>query len=240
VPDVDLTAAAAARSGSRPLRGYVAVPAGVGPWPGVVVLHEITGLTAGLRRQADRLAAAGYLALAVDLFSAGGLRRCLVPTMRALSAGTGPAFADIAAARDALVARSDCTGRTGVIGFCMGGGFALLSARSGFDAASVNYGPLPADLDAAVDGACPLVASYGARDRGLRGAAARLERALADAGVPHDVREYPTAGHAFLTEEGTATRVLRPLLRVAGIGPDPAAAVDAWRRIEDFLAAHLR
>lgn len=240
MPDVDLTALAASRGGSQPLHGFLARPEGDGPWPGVVVVHEVFGVDDQTRRHAERLAAAGYLTLAVDLFSAGGARRCLVSTMRAMSRGTGRAFADIETGRQWLLASPDCSGRVGTIGFCMGGGFALLTAGSGFDAASVNYGRLPEDLDAAVAGACPVVGSYGGADRTLSGAADRLERALTAAGVDHDVHEYPGAGHAFLNDAEVGPRVLRPLTRVAGMGPDPEAAADAWRRIEAFFAAHLQ
>ncbi|MEV7344457.1 dienelactone hydrolase family protein [Streptomyces sp. NPDC093544] len=110
-----------------------------------------------------------------------------------------------------------------VIGFCLGGGFALLTATGhGFDAASVNYGFPPKDLDARIDGACPVVASYGGRDRPLRGAAATLDTALTGAGVVHDVKEYPGAGHSFANSAPNGPRVLRPLLRVAGTGPTPS------------------
>jgi carboxymethylenebutenolidase len=240
VSDVDLSGLASTRVGSRNLHGYLAKPSGVAPWPGMVMIHEAFGLDAVMRRQAVRLAAAGYLTLAVDLFSAGGAVRCLVSTMRALMTGHGRAFADIQAARDWLVNSPECTGRIGVIGFCMGGGFALLTAASGFEVASVNYGPLPRDLDSTVAAACPVVGSYGGRDRTLGHAASKLEEALTKAGIVHDVKEYPTAGHAFLNDAETGPRVFRPLLRVAGMGPEPSAAADAWRRIEDFFANHLR
>ena len=65
-----------------------------------------------------------------------------------------------------------------MLGFCLGGGFALLGATRGFDAYAPNYGPLPKDAEEVLRGACPVVASFGRRDVGLRGAAARLESAL--------------------------------------------------------------
>lgn len=224
---------------SERLAGVLARPAGSGPWPGVVMVHEAFGINPVLRRQAERLAAAGYLVLAPDLFSEGGARRCLGATFRSLVTGRGRAFADIESARSALVKRADCTGRVGVIGFCMGGGFALLLSTHGYDAVSVNYGRLPGDLDS-LAGACPVIASYGGRDLSLRGAAVKLDDALGRLGVTRDVKEYPDAGHAFLNDEQTGPAALRPLLhRVLGAGPDPEASADAWRRIEEFFSEHL-
>jgi carboxymethylenebutenolidase len=238
VPDVVL---GPVDGGSSKLAGYLAVPAGEGPWPAVIVVHEAFGVDAVMRRQVDRLAAAGYLALMPDLFSDGGAKRCLIGTFRAMFAGRGRAFTDIEASRQWLLGRSDCTGKVGVIGFCMGGGFALLSADRGYGAASVNYGQLPDDLDRTLEGACPIVASYGGRDRSLPGAAATLDEALDRAGVvERDVVEYPTAGHTFLNDRESGPRILRPLFRVAGVKPDPEAAADAWRRIEAFFGDHLR
>ncbi|MEV5907525.1 dienelactone hydrolase family protein [Streptomyces chartreusis] len=237
---VDLTGLSAARGGSRRLTGHLTRPAGPGPWPGVVVVHEALGVNDVMHRQADRLASAGYLVLMPDLFTDGGAVRCLVPTFRAALSGQGRAFHDIGAARTRLAQDPDCTGRIGIIGFCMGGSFALLALSDGeFDAASVNYGRPPKDLDKALDGACPVVASYGARDRTLPGVAPRLEAALDRLGVVHDVKEYPEAGHSFLNDAEVGPRALRPLMRVAGIRPHPESAVDAWRRIDDFFAAHL-
>lgn len=223
---------------SAALSAHLAVPPyGAGPWPGVVVLHEVLGLTDDIRQQADRLAGAGYLCVAPDLYSAGGALRCLRATFAALSTGRGAALDDIEATRRWLVGRGDCTGRVGVIGFCLGGGFALLAATRGFDAAAPSYGPLPKRPREVLAGACPVVASYGGRDRGLRGTAARLESTLSGLGVTHDVKEYPDAGHSFLNRHNVGP--FSVLEKVAGLSFHEPSAEDAWGRILRFFHTHL-
>jgi carboxymethylenebutenolidase len=221
------------------LKAHLALPpVGEGPWPAVVVLHESFGLNDDIRQQADRLAAAGYVAVAPDLFTAGGAWRCIRATFRAQMKGEGAAFEDIEAVRSWAAARPDCTGRVGVIGFCMGGGFALATAARGFDVSAPNYAHLPKDLDGALRGACPMVASYGGKDRTLRGTAGKLRGGLERAGVPADVHEYPDAGHSFLNRHDFGPG--GALLRVAGVGYHEPSAEDAWGRILRFFDEHLR
>src|SRR5262249_49775558 len=183
------------------LRCYLARPAGAGPWPGILVIHDALGMTPDLRAQAQWLASAGYLALAPDLYSVGTKARCLVSMFRQLAAGHGYVLADADACRTWLAARDECSGRIGGVGYGMRGGFALLLAPGhGFEAASANYGMIPKNAASFMRGACPVIGSYGARDRTLRGAARTLSAALDAAGVEHDVKEYQSAGHSFLND----------------------------------------
>ncbi len=216
--------------------GFLAVPDGQEPWPGVLVLHEGFGLNDDIRACTRRLAENGYLAFAPDLMTRGSRLRCLVRAVSELSAQHGQTFEDIEDARRWLVGRPECSGRIGVIGFCLYGGFALLAAaRSDYAVAAANYAQVPANADEVLAGVCPVVASYGGRDRTLRGAAGKLEAALTRLGVQHDVHSYPDAGHSFLNQHQPPllVRIAAP----AGFRANEAA--DAWRRMDAFFAEHL-
>jgi len=223
-------------------RAWVATPAGGGPWPGVVVIHDVFGFSEDLRSQCAWLAEAGYVAVAPDLYSRGRKLSCIRQVFKDLRNRSGAAFDDVEATRAWLVGREDCTGKVGVIGYCMGGGFSLLLAPGrGFDVSSVNYGQVPDDAATLLAGSCPVVGSFGGRDRGLRGAAEKLRAALEANHVDHDVKEYRSAGHAFINDHsGTPAVLMRVLGPLMGGGYDEAAAGDAKYRIRAFFDRHLK
>lgn len=230
-----------APSGAVP--GWLAVPEGSGPWPGVVVLHDANGMGSDVRSQADWLASERFLALAPDLYRGGAKLRCMVRTMREVaSGGDGPAYEAIEAARRYVSDHSSGSGRVAVLGFCMGGGFALaLAPRGDFDAASVNYGAMTPAVEAALPDTCPIVASFGAADPTLRGAAGRLEDLLTQHDVPHDVKAYEGVGHGFMNRHPPDEMPWYFALaaRLSNTRFDADATRDARRRIAAFLSVHL-
>jgi len=227
-------------STGRPMRAALARPASPAPRPAVIVIHEILGLNDDIRRIAGRIADLGWVALAPDLYDTEGPRvLCVLRAMLALRRREGPAFADLEAARTWLAARPEVDPRrTGVIGFCMCGGFALLYAvRAPLSAAGVFYGDVPSTADE-LRGVCPVVGGYGERDRLFAGQGRRLETLLTALGVPHDVRIYPDAGHSYMSRhEGL-------LATLAAWGPmkvgwNRDAEEDSLRRVEALFRAHL-
>jgi carboxymethylenebutenolidase len=142
-------------STTPPRDAALAIPDGPGPHPGVVVIHDITGYRRDTRRHCERFAAEGYAAIAPDLY-AGGSPACVVQTLISMQSRRGGAHAVIAAARQHLAARDDVDDRRlGVIGFCMGGGFALLAAADDqYAAAAPFYGHVPGRAER-LRGICP-------------------------------------------------------------------------------------
>ena len=227
-------------STGRPMRAALALPEAKERRPAVIVIHEIFGLNDDMRRIVGRFAGLGYVALAPDLYDTDGARLlCIARTMLALRRCEGAAFADLEAARSWLATRPEVDpARTGVVGFCMGGGFALLYAvRAPLGVAGVFYGDVPAAAED-LRGVCPVFGGYGERDRLFAAQGHRLEAHLEQLGVAHDIRFYRDAGHSYMSPHTGM------LATIAGWGPmkvgfDPAAEADSWQRMGAFFRTHL-
>jgi carboxymethylenebutenolidase len=217
------------RRGRRPLDAYFVRPAVPARTAGVLVIHELYGLNDHIRSVADRLGVQGYSALAVDLFSGGNRTICLLRVMAGfmLRPLDNSGLRDLQESIAWLKQRPQIdSSRIGVIGFCMGGGYALALACVDGDikAAAPFYGMNPRPLSAVAE-ACPIVGSYPEKDF-TRQAAEKLERALTDYGVAHEIKIYANTKHSFFNDQGKAY--------------DPAAARDSWERTLRFFEEHLQ
>ncbi|KQU06925.1 carboxymethylenebutenolidase [Rhodococcus sp. Leaf7] len=225
-------------TGTDRIDATLATPSGEGPWPAVVIVHDVFGMSDDVRNIAQRFADKGYLALVPDLYARGGRAKCVVGVFRSLFARQGQAVDDLMACRDALVARDDTTDSVAIVGFCMGGGFALALAPRGFDASAPFYGVLPKNIEEALEGACPIVASFGKHDPVLQGAGKKVEKVLQDKGIEHDVKTYPGAGHSFANDSARGPAAL--LLRITGFGYKHDQSEDAFARVFDFFGRHVK
>ena len=209
------------------LPAYRAVPAGEGPWPGLVVVHEAFGLDDEMRAHADRLAAMGFVALVPDLFARGRATVCLARTLAALRKGQGQAFDDIDATRSALLADPACHGAAGVIGFCLGGTLAWAVAVNASPSVCVSYygSGVPAMIGDIDKVTCPTLFHFGDKDAYIPNDGVEQVNA-AIAGRPGFVLNVEHAGHAFDNHESEMFH-------------DEAAARAAWAKTMAFLGEHL-
>jgi carboxymethylenebutenolidase len=216
-------------SEGRQLAGFLALPAGEGAFPGVVVIHEAYGLNENIKEIAQRFAAEGYAALAVDLFSGANRVVCMFRLTSGLLFNSlhHRGIRDLRHALDFLAQQPGVDGgRLGAIGFCLGGGLAIAWACTDERLCAIApfYGMNPRPL-AAVARACPIVGSYPEKD--FTAAAGRqLDRELDRYGIPHDIKIYPAAKHSFFNDRGARYQA--------------EAAQDSWRRVLAFFEEHVR
>ncbi|MCP4002980.1 MAG: dienelactone hydrolase family protein [bacterium] len=228
-------------SGRDSIRGAFYGPEHARPVPGVVVIPDVRGLYEQYHDVAKRLAAAGYAALALDLYTRGDQPDISGPEsifkfMRELP--DERVLADIQAGIDFLHASEKVSERVGLTGFCMGGKYAFLAASScaGISATIAWYGMLRSDaideqspehpLDALRRLSCPLLGLFGEDDQFIPMTDVEQLKALRAA---HEIEvvSYPGAGHAFANDA-------RPEAYRA------EASEDAWRRALAFFERHLQ
>jgi carboxymethylenebutenolidase len=198
-----------------------------GMWPGVVLVHEWWGLTDHIKDVARRFAREGFVALAPDLY--GEIARTPEQAQQLMRRLTEDrAFAALKAALDYVRVLRFVNGRAGIVGWCMGGRLALMTAvRNAPDATVVFYGRPEAYLDRIGEIKSPLLGLFGEADAAIPLERVKaLQAALAEHHIPHEVVTYPDAPHAFHNDTSAHYR--------------PEAARDAWRRSLAFLHEHLR
>lgn len=218
-------------SSPQPFSGHWAVPAGTGPFPAVLVIQEWWGLDDQTRRIADRLAQAGYLALAPDVYEGELAALGDHETARALVQKHAPTAPDrLAVTFDQLKSDPRCTGRVAALGFCFGGRMALeVGLRRPVDAVCTFYGGgMHALFDRLSALQAPVLGLFGSADVSIPvGTVQQFDDLLDTLGLEHTILMYPDSGHAFFRDSDPA--VYRP-----------SAAADAWARVQNFLARHLR
>jgi carboxymethylenebutenolidase len=218
-------------SGDEAVSGYLVMPGGAGKHPALIAIHEWWGLNDQVKEEARKLAAQGYLVLAIDLYrgKVGTTPEEAHELMRGVPDDRG--IRDLEAAFTYLANRPDVdAGKIASIGWCMGGGYSIKLAEDQpkLAACIVNYGALPADPQNVAKIQAPVLGNFGADDRGITPASVRaFEAAMKAAGKSVDVKIYDGAGHAFENPDNKD-------------GYRPVAADDAWQRITAFLKKTLQ
>lgn len=213
-------------------KGYLALPEGAGPHPGVILIHEWNGLVDRVRQVADAFAEEGYIALAADLYSGrtGANPQENMALVRETLADPEAIIANLDAAAAYLRQRSDTTGKVAAIGWCYGGGVALSYALGSehHDATAIFYGRLLDDPDQLAKIRHEVYGTFAGQDRGIpREMVDRFVEALRAAGIPNDVHIYDPVKHGFWLYVDRDPEVNR----------EPAA--DAWRRLKAYLKRTL-
>jgi carboxymethylenebutenolidase len=186
---------------SGQMRGYLVQPAGVGPFPAVLVIHENRGLNPYVEDVARRAAVDGFLALAPDgLFPAGGYPGN-DDDGRTLQAGLdqGKLRTDMLNGARFLKAHKLSTGKLGVTGFCWGGSTTnFLAAALGADMqAGVPYYGAATETASVPKIKAPLLIQYAESDERINAMWPAFESALKAAGVSYQAHIYPGTQHGF-------------------------------------------
>jgi carboxymethylenebutenolidase len=208
---------------------YLARPAQAGTFPGVVVIQEWWGLEPHIQDVTRRFAQEGFIALAPDLYRGKIAKEPSEAEKLMMALNREKAVREVLSGVGYLKGMKGCTGKVGVVGFCMGGGLALLAAlRSGGVSACVDfYGAVPDPLDQVKHLECPLLGIFAEKDTWVPVAAVRsLEERLRAFGKQFQVHIYPGVDHAFFNDT-------RPLYNAQ-------AAQDAWQKTLAFFRQHLR
>jgi carboxymethylenebutenolidase len=211
--------------------GHFAFPSDmIEPLPAVIMIHEWWGLNDNIRAMADRLAAEGYIVLAVDLFGGeaattpGAARQLMMHAVENSDSVTSNLEQAYAFVTDTAGAP-----RVASLGWCFGGGWSLNTALlfpKNLDAAVIYYGQVTDNEDRLARLEVPILGLFGSEDRGIKlESVRRFEETLERLGKDHEIHVYEGAGHAFANPSGNNFNA--------------EYADDAWSRTLEFLSGHL-
>ena len=219
------------KSGDETVQGLLYTPAGKGPFPGIVVIHEWWGLNDWVKEQASKLAGQGYVALAVDLYR--GKVATTSEEAHEIMRGVPEdrAKRDLHAAVVFLQSQANVKkDRIASIGWCMGGGYSLDVAlqEPTLRATVINYGHLATDADSLKKINASILGLFGGKDRGIPVEdVKKFELALKQQGKSVEIHIYPDAGHGFENPNNKD-------------GYRAEDTADAWQRTVSFLAGTLK
>lgn len=220
-----------AETGDELVYGYFVAPADMfEPLPAVIMIHEWWGLNDNIRAMADRLAAEGYIVLAVDLYGGETATTPAEARQLMLSVVEDPETAN-ENIRDAykFVSETASAPRVGSLGWCFGGAWSLNAAQlfpDELDASIIFYGQVTDDDEKLRAITAPILGLFAANDRAIKVATVEAFReALERLRKTHEIHVYPDVGHAFANPTGN--------------NYNAAAATDAWERTLAFLQTHL-
>lgn len=218
-------------SNGSPGMGYLAQPEVEGVYPGVIVIQEWWGLVDHIKDVTDRFARAGYVALAPDLYRGEKSTEPDDARRLAMALDRPRAFKDIQGAINHLVELPEVMPKhVGVIGFCLGGALAMMTAYMGIHVGAVAsfYGSgVTIDDDNAPQFTAPVLGIFGETDQALPVEKVRANEAkLHEHGKTAEFHIYPNAPHAFFNDS-------RPHIYVKD------AAEDAWQKTLAWFEQYL-
>jgi carboxymethylenebutenolidase len=228
--------------GGEMINAYISRPSGQGPYPGVIVTAEAFGLNDHIRDLARRFADRGYVSIAPDLYTREGApdeNNFDDVIQKMFASPDSRAVGDLDAAAVFLKGQAQSNGKVGIIGFCSGGRYTLMTAcsSSNIDAAVDSAGGFiiqdeltperpVSPIDMVANLSCPLMATFGEEDPNPSpDHAARLQEELDKHNKTYEFYMYPNAGHAFFADYRDSYRA--------------APAQDMWHRVLLFYGKHL-
>jgi carboxymethylenebutenolidase len=220
------------KSGEETVSSFLATPAGPGPHPAMIVIQEWWGLNDWVKNQARALAKEGYVALAPDLYRGKVATKQEDAHQLMMGAPPDRILRDLKAAFAYVEGRKDVKpAKIGVIGWCMGGrwAMALATEEPKLAVAVAYYGAPPTDAAAIARIKAPILGNFGGEDKGPAPDQVKaFEAAMKAAGKTVDVKIYEGAGHAFANVDNPWGGYREP------------AAKDAWARTVAWLAKYLK